>query len=45
MFKERLHKLTGELKEEAKRIGTRLKEEFLESDTEKTKDDNKIIPN
>ncbi len=45
MFKERLHKLTGELKEEAKRIGTRFKEEFLDSEKTDTKDDNKIIPN
>ncbi len=45
MFKERLHKFTGELKEEAKRIGTRFKEEFLDSDSTETKEDKKITPN
>lgn len=45
MFKDRLHKLRGELKEEAKRIGTRFKEEFLDSDNSETREDKKIIPN
>lgn len=39
MFKDRLHKFTGELMEEARRIGGRLKEEFAntESDSNNTK--------
>lgn len=45
MFKERLHKFTGELIEEARRIGTRFKEEFLDSDSNETNEDNKITPN
>lgn len=37
MFKDRLHKFTGELKEEARRIGSRFKEEFADTEVDKNR--------
>ncbi len=45
MFKDRLHKFKGELKDEAKRIGHRFKEEFLDSENNDAEDRNKRVPN
>lgn len=45
MFKQRFLKFRGELKDEAKRIGTRLKEELLESEDSEAKEDNKLVAN
>lgn len=45
MFKNSLHKFKGELKDEARRIGHRFKEEFLDSDKKESEDDNKQYEN
>ena len=45
MIKQRLHKLKGELVDEALRIKSRLKEELEEPDNEAKKDDKKFVPN
>lgn len=45
MFKDRLHKFTGELMEEARRIGSRLKEEFADTEVDSKRNKNIQPPN
>lgn len=45
MFKNRLHKFTGELKDEARRIGHKFKEEFLDPDNKEAEEDNRQLLN
>lgn len=45
MFWERLHKFKGELREEARRLRNRLKEELDEPETASKGEESKIVPN
>lgn len=45
MFKERLHKFTGELLDEARRIGTRLREEFADTEADRKRTKSSQPPN